>query len=83
VHNKRYSLPQKPGEPDWNVPNCRNKRIFDDRAGIAAARSTRPFLVQAYRRDMGGGAMVMMREIDAPIRIHGSHWGGFRSAYRL
>jgi len=83
VHNQRYSLPQKPGDPQWNVPNCRNKRIFDDRAGIAAARSTRPFLVQAYRRDMGGGAMVMMREVDAPIRINGSHWGGFRSAYRL
>lgn len=83
VHNKRYSLPQKPGEPEWNIPNCRNKRIFDDRAGIAAARSTRPFLVQAYRRDMGGGAMVMMREIDAPIRVHGGHWGGFRTAYRL
>jgi methyl-accepting chemotaxis protein len=83
VHNRHCSLPQRPGEPAWNIPNCRNKRIFDDRAGIAAARSTRPFLVQAYRRDMGGGAMVMMREIDAPIRVHGSHWGGFRSAYRL
>jgi methyl-accepting chemotaxis protein len=83
VHNKRYSLPQKPDDPEWNVPNCRNKRIFDDRAGIAAARSTRPFLVQAYRRDMGGGKLVMMREVDAPIRVGGSHWGGFRTAYRL
>jgi hypothetical protein len=24
-----------------------------------------------------------MREIDAPIRIFGKHWGGFRSAYKL
>jgi methyl-accepting chemotaxis protein len=26
---------------------------------------------------------IMMREIDAPIRIFGKHWGGFRSAYKL
>lgn len=83
VHNRRYSQPQRPGDPAWNVANCRNKRIFDDRAGITAARSTRPFVVQCYARDMGGGTMVMMREIDAPIRVFGRHWGGFRTAYRL
>jgi hypothetical protein len=66
-----------------DVANCRNKRIFDDRAGISAGRSTRPFLVQSYLRDMGGGATVMMREVDAPIRALGRHWGGFRTAYRL
>jgi len=27
--------------------------------------------------------MVMMREIDVPIRVKGRHWGGFRTAYRL
>ena len=66
-----------------SAANCRNKRIFDDRAGITAARSTRPFIVQVYRRDMGGGAMVVMREIDAPIHVLGRHWGAFRTAYRL
>lgn len=83
VHNRRFSQPQRPDDPVWNVANCRNKRIFDDRAGIAAARSTRPFLAQTYRRDMGGGVMVMMREVDAPIHVLGSHWGGIRMAYRL
>jgi methyl-accepting chemotaxis protein len=83
VHNRRASQPQRPGEPIWNAANCRNKRIFDDRAGITAARSTRPFVVQAYSRDMGGGVTVMMREVDAPIRILDRHWGGFRTAYRL
>jgi hypothetical protein len=24
-----------------------------------------------------------MQEIDAPIRVFGKHWGGFRSAYKL
>jgi methyl-accepting chemotaxis protein len=83
VHNRRVSQAQRPDDPVWNAANCRNKRVFDDRAGIAAARSTRPFLVQAYARDMGGGQMVMLREVDAPIRVLGRHWGGFRTAYRL
>lgn len=83
VHNVAYSHPQRPGDPVWNAAHCRNKRIFDDRAGIAAARSTRSFLVQAYLRDMGAGQKVMVREVDAPIRVLGRHWGGFRTAYRL
>ncbi|MBX9874614.1 MAG: methyl-accepting chemotaxis protein, partial [Beijerinckiaceae bacterium] len=60
-----------------------NRRIFDDRAGIAAARSVRPFLVQSYLRDMGGGVHEMVREVDAPVRITGRHWGGVRMAYGM
>jgi methyl-accepting chemotaxis protein len=82
VHNRIYSQPQRVGDPVWNAANARNKRIFDDRAGITAARSTRPFIVQAYARDMGGGKIVMMQEVDAPIRVLGRHWGGLRTAYR-
>jgi methyl-accepting chemotaxis protein len=81
VHNRPYSQPQRVGDPVWNAANARNKRIFDDRAGITAARSTRPFVVQAYARDMGGKILVM-QEVDAPIRILGRHWGGLRTAYR-
>jgi len=83
VHNRIYSHPQKPGDPAWNAANCRNKRIFDDRAGLSAARSARPYLIQSYARDMGNGVTVHMKEIDAPIRIFGRHWGGLRMAYRL
>lgn len=83
VHNTVYSQPQRPGDPAWNAANCRNRRIFDDRAGLSAARNTRPFLVQTYPRDMGNGTIVWMREIDAPITISGRHWGGFRTAYKL
>lgn len=83
VHNKIYSKPQNPADPTWNMANCRNKRIFDDRAGLSAARNTRPFLVQTYPRDMGNGTVIWMTEIDAPILINGRHWGGFRTAYKL
>ncbi len=83
VHNRAFSQAQRLDDPIWNAAHCRNKRIFDDRAGITAARSTRDFVVQAYARDMGGGKVVMLREVDAPIRVFGRHWGGLRMAYRL
>jgi len=82
VHNRIYSHEQKPDDPVWNTANCRNKRIFDDRAGLSAARNTRPFLVQSYPRDMGGGKVIWMREIDVPIMVFGKHWGGLRTAYK-
>ncbi|WP_426532294.1 methyl-accepting chemotaxis protein [Bradyrhizobium sp. McL0615] len=83
VHNKIYSHPQKPGDVTWNTANSRNRRIFNDPAGLAAGRNQRAYLIQSYARDMGNGNMVMMREIDVPIRVKGRHWGGFRTAYRL
>jgi methyl-accepting chemotaxis protein len=83
VHNLVYSKPQRLGDVAWNTPNCRNKRIFDDRTGLLAARNTRPFLVQSYLRDMGGGNTVLMREVDTPIYVAGRHWGGVRTAYKL
>jgi len=83
VHNKIYSQPQRPGDVTWNTANSRNRRIFNDMAGLAAGRNTRSYLIQSYARDMGNGLTVMMREIDVPIRVHGRHWGGFRTAYKL
>jgi methyl-accepting chemotaxis protein len=83
VHNKVYSHPQRPGDVAYNTTNSRNRRIFNDAAGLAAGRNTRSYLIQSYARDMGNGKTVMMREIDVPIRVNGRHWGGFRTAYRL
>ncbi|MGA2288570.1 methyl-accepting chemotaxis protein [Bradyrhizobium sp.] len=83
VHNKIYSHPQRPGEVAWNTANSRNRRIFNDPAGLAAGRNLRSYLIQSYARDMGNGQTVMMREIDVPIRVNGRHWGGFRTAYKL
>jgi len=83
VHNLEYSKPQRPDDPVWNAANSRNRRIFDDRAGLSCARSTQPYLVHAYRRDMGGGKIVFLKEYVAPITVNGRHWGGFRCAYRI
>ncbi len=83
VHNRKYSHAQRPGERNWNTAHARNRRIFDDRAGLAAGRNVRPYVIQVYPRDMGNGVTIIMREIDAPIRVFGKHWGGFRTAYHI
>ncbi|MCV3270962.1 methyl-accepting chemotaxis protein [Roseobacter sinensis] len=80
THNRKFSQP--PGDdPVWNMANCRNRRIFDDRVGLKAGRNTEPFLLQVYRRDMGGGEFKMMKDLSAPIFVKGKHWGGLRLAY--
>lgn len=83
VHNKIYSQRQRPGDTAWNTANARNRRIFNDPAGLAAGRNIRSYLIQSYARDMGKGTTIMMREIDVPIRVKGRHWGGFRTAYKI
>jgi methyl-accepting chemotaxis protein len=83
VHNKIYSHPQRPGDVAWNTAHSRNRRIFNDAAGLAAGQNQRSYLIQSYARDMGNGKTVMMREIDVPVRVNGRHWGGFRTAYKL
>ena len=83
VHNAVYSKPQRSGDVAWNTANSRNRRIFNDAAGLAAGRNTRAYLMQSYPRDMGNGITVWMREIDVPIKVQGRHWGGFRTAYKL
>lgn len=82
THNLKYSHPQG-DDPVWNAANCRNRRIFDDRVGLRAGQSKDPFLIQVYRRDMGGGNFALMKDLSAPISVRGRHWGGLRLAYRF
>jgi methyl-accepting chemotaxis protein len=81
THNLKFSKPQG-ADPVWNAANCRNRRLFNDRTGLAAGRSTAPFLLQTYRRDMGGGQFALMKDASAPIMVEGRHWGGFRMGYK-
>ncbi len=85
THNLKYSKSQKPvkNEEDlnWNIANCRNRRIFSDRTGLAAALNKDTFKLMTYCRDMGG-ELVIMRDVSAPIFIDGRHWGGFRIGYK-
>ncbi|MDD5298701.1 MAG: methyl-accepting chemotaxis protein [Rhodocyclaceae bacterium] len=82
THNRQYSQPQS-RDPKWNAANCRNRRIFNDRTGLAAGRSEKRFLLQIYRRDMGNGQFVLMKDLSAPIYVNGRHWGGLRMGYKF
>jgi methyl-accepting chemotaxis protein len=81
THNPNYRLPQGP-DPVWNNANCRNRRLFNDRTVKKVAANTKPFLLQTYRRDMGGGNFVLMKDLSSPIFIRGRHWGAFRMGFR-
>ena len=81
THNPNYRLPQGP-DPVWNNANCRNKRLFSDRAVKKVAANTKPFLLQTYRRDMGGGNFVLMKDLSSPIHVRGRRWGAFRMGFR-
>ncbi|RZJ07740.1 MAG: chemotaxis protein [Rubrivivax sp.] len=83
THNRKYCQPQRPGDTVWNTANSRYRRIFNDRTGLASARNTKPFLLQTYRRDMGGGRFVLLKEAAAPIVVNGRHWGGLRLAFNF
>jgi methyl-accepting chemotaxis protein len=81
THNPNYRLPQG-NDPVWNNANCRNRRLFNDRAVKKVAANSKPFLMQTYRRDMGGGNFVLMKDLSSPIHIRGRHWGAFRMGFR-
>lgn len=82
THNRKYCQPQR-NDPQWNAAHSRWRRRFDDRTGLASARNEAPFLLQTYRRDMGAGQFELLKEVSAPIRVHGRHWGGLRLAFRF
>ncbi|CAN5484326.1 methyl-accepting chemotaxis protein [soil metagenome] len=81
THNPNYSLSPGP-DPVWNNANCRNRRRFDDRTVRRVAANTKPFLLQTYRRDMGGGSFVLMKDLSSPILVRGRRWGAFRIGFR-
>lgn len=81
THNAQFSKPPGP-DPIWNAAHCRNRRIFKDRSGVAAAKNTKPILLQTYRRDMGAGQFMLMKDASSPVYVQGRHWGAMRLAYR-
>jgi methyl-accepting chemotaxis protein len=81
THNPQFCKPHG-ADPIWNAANGRNRRIYKDKTALAVSKSTKPFLLQTYRRDMGGGAFVLMKDASAPITVQGRLWGGLRVCYR-
>ena len=77
THNSRYAQPLT-GNGAMDLVNNRTKRIFNDRVGLLAARSTAPYLLQRYQRDTG----EEMVDISVPVYVKGKHWGAVRLGYR-
>ena len=82
THNTKFSQAQGK-DLVWNAANCRNRRFFKDRVGLSVGANRKPYLVQCYQRDMGGGRFMPMVDASAPVVVKGRHWGGMRLAYRL
>lgn len=82
THNNKFSQPQG-NDPIFNMANSRNRRIFDDKVGLKAGSNKESFLLQVYRRDMGGGQFVTMKDVSAPIYVNAQLWGGLRMAYSV
>jgi methyl-accepting chemotaxis protein len=82
THNEKFSQPQG-DDPLWNAANSRNRRMFNDKVGLRAGQSTEPFIMQSYRRDMGGGKFTIMKDLSVPIHVQGRHWGALRLAYKV
>jgi methyl-accepting chemotaxis protein len=77
THNLRYSQPLT-GNLANDLVNNRTKRIFNDKTGLAAAKSVAPFLLQRYQRDTG----ETMVDLSVPVYLRGVHWGAVRLGFR-
>jgi methyl-accepting chemotaxis protein len=81
THNLVVSKPQGV-DPLWNAANCRNRRFFTNDSVWRAVKNDKPLLLQTYGRDMGGGKIVLIKEISAPLRVGGRKWGVVRMGYQ-
>nr|WP_068428663.1 methyl-accepting chemotaxis protein [Magnetospirillum sp. XM-1]CUW37391.1 conserved protein of unknown function \ len=78
VHNKQYSHPPRQDDPAWNMANSRHRMRFYDRTAIRCGKSTKPFLVQTFRRNLGNGQFQVLKDISSPIFLKGRLWGNVR-----
>ena len=56
--------------------------MFDDPIQREQNRTTRPFLIKAYRRNVAGGGVLLLKQVIAAIHIGGRHWGILQLAYQ-
>ncbi|MFD2233930.1 methyl-accepting chemotaxis protein [Phaeospirillum tilakii] len=76
VTNRRHTHPPGP-DPVWNAQNSRQRMRHVDRTAAKVGQSTRPFLVQTFRRNLGDRFQIV-KDISAPVFIRGRLWGNVR-----
>jgi methyl-accepting chemotaxis protein len=65
------------GDLPTDLAQSRDKRLYNDPAGLRGARNTEPFLLHTYSRDTG----EVMTEMDLPLYIGRRHWGNLRVVF--
>lgn len=76
THNTIYDQPLT-GDARKDLVGNRAMRIFNDAAGLEAARNAKPIHLMIYARDTG----EVLRELDVPIRVGGRQWGNLRVGF--
>jgi methyl-accepting chemotaxis protein len=77
IIHKEFAKPPT-DDPAWNAANSRARTRQLDRTSLNQMKSDKPFLVQTYRRNMGGGRFDLMKNYSAPVRVEGRQWGVVR-----
>ncbi|MDO3376925.1 methyl-accepting chemotaxis protein [Geoalkalibacter halelectricus] len=77
THNSRYAQPLT-GDPQADLANSRDKRIYKDPTGLRAAQNDKPLLLQTYMRDTG----EILCDLSLPILIDGRAWGSVRLGFK-
>jgi methyl-accepting chemotaxis protein len=75
------SLPQRPGETDWNLEYARAGQMFNFQDTRDQAKLTQPFALKAYRRPIATGGVMLLKQVIASIHVRGRHWGVIQLAY--
>jgi methyl-accepting chemotaxis protein len=83
THNLKYSKPQTSNSA-WNAANSRNRTIVAIRGFQARAPSidSGPFL-STFRRDLGDGRHVMVKNVSTSIWLDNRYWGYASIGYVL
>ena len=76
VHNKKYAQPPT-SDPVWNAQNSRHRMRHMDRTATRVGTSTKPFLVQTFRRNLGNQFQIL-KDISSPVFLGGRLWGNVR-----
>lgn len=77
THNRKNR--QAPtGDYETDLKFSRDRRIYTDRASVKSAETTKPFLLQTYKRDTG----EVFQDLSVPLFVHGRHWGALRALFR-
>jgi methyl-accepting chemotaxis protein len=82
IINSTFAKPPT-NDPVWNAANSRARTKQLDRTSLNQMKSTKPFLLQTYRRNMGGGRFDLMKNVSAPIIVRGRQWGILRIMVRV